>query len=137
MTMDRPRTGQQGHVAHRTGTLSPWEQTHLWDMENQFWTADAEASRATTATNAVMIFPAPSGILQGDQIWLHLGQRPGWRSVKLTERRVTSCRDVCILTYRAAAEKADAQILKALCASTYMQDGEHWLRLFHQQCSTA
>ena len=91
-------------------------------MEEHFWTNGADNARATTATNAVMVFPYPPGILQGDQIWPHFRRRTGWRSVVMAERRVTRCRDIAILTYRVSAEKADVPTFKALCASTYLND---------------
>lgn len=122
-----------GHAAHKTGTLSPDVQGVLWDMEEQFWTSGIDNARATTAPNAVMVFPYPPGILQGDQIWTHLRERTGWRSVLLAERRVTRCRDIAILTYRVSAEKPDVPIYKALCASTYLHDDDRWLRVSHQQ----
>ena len=68
-----------GHAAHESGTLSPSEQGVLWDMEEHFWTSGADNALATTATNAVMVFPYPPGILQGDQIWTHLREKTGWR----------------------------------------------------------
>lgn len=133
MTLSAPRAAKPAHAAHKAGTLSPCDQGVLWDMEEHFWTSGADNARATTATNAVMIFPYPPGILQGDQMWIHLRQRTGWRSVALAERRVTRCRDVAILTYSVSAEKADVPIFKALCASTYLHDESRWLRAFHQQ----
>jgi len=123
------------HAAHKSGTLSPREQGVLWDMEEHFWTSGADTARATTATNAVMIFPYPPGILQGDRIWSHLGERTGWRSVAMSERRVMRCGEIAILTYRVSAEKPDVPIFKALCASTYLHDEDRWLRLSHQQTS--
>ncbi|WP_420861922.1 hypothetical protein [Algirhabdus cladophorae] len=133
MTVSTATTGRPAHAAHKSGTLSPREQGVLWDMEEHFWTSDADNARATTSTNAVMVFPYPPGILQGDQIWTHLHENTGWRTVVMAERRVTRCRDIAILTYRASAEKADVQIYKALCASTYLHDNEIWLRISHQQ----
>lgn len=125
------------HVAHVSGTLSPREQGVLWDMEEQFWTSGADSARATTATNAVMVFPFPPSILQGDRIWNYLRQKTGWRSVVMAERRVTRSRDIAILTYRVSAEKADVPIYKALCASTYLNDDDKWLRVSHQQTAIA
>ncbi|WP_227511907.1 hypothetical protein [Tritonibacter mobilis] len=122
-----------GHAAHESGTLSPSEQGVLWDMEEHFWTSGADNALATTATNAVMVFPYPPGILQGDQIWTHLREKTGWRSVVMAERRVTRCDDIAILTYRVSAEKNDVPIYKALCASTYLNDNGKWLRIAHQQ----
>ncbi|MFW2544959.1 hypothetical protein ACN2XU_20185 [Primorskyibacter sp. 2E107] len=102
-------------------------------MEEHFWTSGAENARATTASNAVMIFPYPPGILQGELIWRQLRQRTGWRSIVMAERRVTRCDDIAILTYRVSAEKTDVPIYKALCASTYLRDDATWLRISHQQ----
>lgn len=133
MTPTAPRAEAHDHAAHKAGTLSPTEQAHLWEMEDHFWTSGAESARATTATNAVMIFPYPPGILQGDQIWPHLRENTGWRSVLMAERRVTRCGDIAILTYRVSAEKPDVALFKALCASTYLHDAERWLRISHQQ----
>jgi hypothetical protein len=121
------------YLGLKAQTLSSLEQCVLWDMEEHFWTSGAENARATTATYAVMIFPYPSGILKGDQIWTHLRQNTGWRSVVMADRRVTRCRDIVILTYHVSAEKPDIPIYKALCSSTYLNDDESWLRISHQQ----
>ncbi|RYG89430.1 hypothetical protein EU803_16995 [Loktanella sp. IMCC34160] len=102
-------------------------------MEEHFWTGGADNARATTASNAVMVFPHPPGILQGEQIWNHLRDRTGWRTIVMSERRITRCRDIAILTYRASAEKPELPIYKALCASTYLNDDDKWLRISHQQ----
>lgn len=127
-------TGKRlAHTAHKSGMLSPCEQGILWDMEEHFWIGDTDSARATTATNAVMILPFPPGILQGDQIWPHLRQSTGWRSVVMAQRRVIRCSDIAILSYLISAEKADVSIYKALCASTYLNDDDTWLRISHQQ----
>jgi hypothetical protein len=133
MTVSTKTARAPTHAAHKIGTLSPSEQGVLWEMEDHFWTSGADNAQTTTATNAVMIFPYPPGILQGDQIWAHLRQSTGWRSVVMAERRVTRCGDIAILTYRVSAEKPDVPIYKALCASTYLHDEDTWLRLSHQQ----
>ncbi|WP_255564602.1 hypothetical protein [Mameliella sp. CS4] len=133
MTVSAKTAKTPDHAAHQSGTLSPREQSVLWDMEEHFWTSGADNAQATTASNAVMIFPYPPCILQGDHIWNHMKKRTGWRTAIMAERRVTSCRDIAILTYRISAEKPDVPIYKALCASTYLLDEDKWLRLAHQQ----
>ena len=133
MTVPNTTADRPAHAAHQSGTLSPREQDVLWDMEEHFWTSGADSARATTAGNAVMVVPFPPGILQGDQIWAHLRHRSGWRSVVMAERRVMRCRDIAILTYRVSAEKSEVPIYKALCASTYLNDEDTWLRISHQQ----
>jgi hypothetical protein len=133
MTVSTQTARAPGHAAHKDGTLSPREQCVLWDMEERFWTSGADNARSTTAPNAVMIFPYPPGILQGDHIWPHLRKRTGWRSVVMAERRVARSGEIAILTYRASAEKPDVPIFEVLCASTYLFDDDSWLRLSHQQ----
>ena len=133
MTASTRTARAPAQATHNSRTLSPREQDVLWDMEELFWTSGADSAKATTATNAVMIFPYPPGILQGDQIWTHLQQKTGWRSVVMSERRVTRCLDIAILSYRVSAEKPDVPIYEALCASTYLRDHENWLRISHQQ----
>ncbi|MFD0978288.1 helix-turn-helix domain-containing protein [Tropicimonas aquimaris] len=118
MTVSTKTARAPAHAAHRTGTLSPVERDVLWDIEEHFWTSDADNARATTATNAVMIFPYPPGILQGDQIWTHLRQRTGWRSVVMAERRVTRSGDLAILTYRVSAA-----LVRGIRALGFLQSG--------------
>ncbi|WP_223877801.1 hypothetical protein [Histidinibacterium aquaticum] len=133
MTVSNQTPNVPEHAAQKAGTPSPREQGILWALEEHFWTSGADNARTTTAANAVMIFPYPPGILQGDQIWAHLRERTGWRSVVMAERRVTRCGDIAILTYRVSAEKPDVPIYMALCASTYLNDDNTWLRISHQQ----
>ncbi len=133
MTVTTMRERPLVHAAHRDGSLSPRERDLLWEMEELFWTGDGGSARATMASNSVMIFASPPGILQGDQIWTHLRHRTGWRSVVMAERRVSRCGDLAILTCRVSAEKPDAPVFKALTASTYLHDDGSWLRHSHQQ----
>ncbi|SFH13771.1 hypothetical protein [Sulfitobacter dubius] len=137
MTIPLPNPPVLSHIAHKTGTVSPIDKTTLWDMEERFWTSDAASAQTTTATNAIMIFPYPPGILQGDQIWEHIKVRTGWRSIAMSERRVMRCGEVAMLSYRVSAEKAEVPIYEAFCASTYLYDAARWLRVSHQQTPVA
>lgn len=109
------------------------DQDVLWDLEERFWSSGAESAKTTTAKDAVMILPYPPGIFQGDQIWNLTREKSGWRTVAMTERRVTRRGGIAILTYRVSAEKPGVAIYFALCASTYLHDMDRWLRLSHQQ----
>jgi hypothetical protein len=120
-------------AVHMSQSLSPRDQRVLWDMEERFWTSGADSARATTASDAVMVFPYPPGILQGDHVWPHLRKRSGWRTVVLAERRAMRHGAIAILAYRVSAEKPTGPILKALCASTYLHDEDRWLRVSHQE----
>lgn len=114
-------------------TLTMRDEATLWDLEERFWTGGLDSARATTAQNAVMIFPYPLGILQGDGIWSRLKQGAPWRLVGITGRSVSERRDLAVITYRVSAEKADEPIYQALCASTYLRDDGNWIRMSHQE----
>jgi hypothetical protein len=133
VTVSTRTTGVPDPSAQGTGRLSARDQDVLWDMEERFWTSGADSARASMAANAMMIFPYPPGILQGEHIWAHLRRRTGWRSVAMAERRTTRCGDIAILAYRASAEKPGLPVFDALCASTFLRDEDKWLRLSHQQ----
>lgn len=133
MTLSTPQSNLPDDAASKISRPSSKDQKILWDMEERFWTSGSDNARATTAKDAIMIFPYPPGILQGDQIWHGLKRRTGWRSVAMVERRTKQCGDIVILSYRASAEKPDLPIYEALCASTYLNDVGGWLRTSHQQ----
>jgi hypothetical protein len=105
----------------------------LWRLEETFWTSGRESARAATAAGAVVIYPYPLGILQGDAIWAHLPADTGWRLIEMADRSVTRQGTVAVLAYRVRAQKADTPIHEALCASTFVNDAGRWLRLSHQQ----
>lgn len=107
--------------------------TILWDLEERFWTEGADSARAMTAKNAVFVFPYPAGILQGDALWREKDVAQRWRSVEMSDRFVSRQGDIAVLAYRISAERSDDPIFEALCTSTYLKDGEKWLRLSHQQ----
>jgi hypothetical protein len=84
-------------------------------MEEHFWTSGADNARATTATNAVMVFPYPPGILQGDQIWTHLRERTGWRSVVMPEHEIVGIlRDAAATHVNARGTKLEMERHRAV-----------------------
>lgn len=109
----------------------------IWSLEERFWTAGADSARSLTATGAVLVFPYPAGILQGDAIWETMGRAPRWRSVVMRDRVMTRQGDTAVLAYRASAEREGAPIYEALCASTYLRDDDTWVLMAHQQTPLA
>lgn len=102
----------------------------LWEMEERFWLDGADAARTQIADDAVMIFPFPSGILQGEAGRTRV---PQWRTVRMDDRVCSRKGNVAVLAYRVSAERAGDPIYHALCASTYVDDGGDWRLLSHQQ----
>ena len=126
-----------GDAAAQASALTTEDAAALWHLEELFWAGGLDSARSTTAKDAVMIIPYPVGILQGDRTWQHLEQEKPWRSVEITERNAARRGSVAVLYYRVSAERADAPICEALCASTYVQDDGKWLRMSHQRTPIA
>ena len=105
----------------------------LWASEERLWTGGADSARALMAKGAVIVFPYPAGILQGDALWSDKTAVQRWRSVEMSDRIVTRKDNIAVLAYRVSAEREGAPIYDALCASTYLNDDGDWLRLSHQQ----
>lgn len=105
----------------------------LWTIEERFWTKGADSARSMTAKGAVLVFPYPVGILQGDQIWREGLVAQRWRSVDFSERSFALEKDVAVLAYHVSAERDGTPIYEAYCTSTYLSDNGTWLRMVHQQ----
>lgn len=133
MTLRKEQDRDRRHLDRKQGDPHCQDNAILWDLEERFWTSGADSARSSTAKNAVMIFPYPPGILQGDLIWKHVTQNTGWRTVEMKDRSVAKNDAVAVLAYLVIAEKPGSPIYEALCASTYLLDDSGWLRLSHQQ----
>jgi hypothetical protein len=105
----------------------------LWLLEEAFWTSGRDSARTATAADAIVIFPYPLGILQGDAIWTHPMADTGWRLIEVADRSVVREGAVAVLAYRVRAQKNDGTVHEALCASTWLNDAGRWVRLSHQQ----
>ena len=113
------------------------DEDDLWALEERFWMEGADSARHMSAKGAVIVFPYPAEILQGDSLWRESGVAQRWRSVVMTERYFTQKNDIAVLAYRVSAERKDIPIYEALCTSSYLQDDGKWLRLSHQQTPVA
>lgn len=109
------------------------DQDDLWDLEERFWTGDADSARHMSAKDSVYVVPYPAGILQGEALWREKRVAQRWRSVVMSDRYLSRQGDIAVMAYRLSAERSDMPIYEALCTSTYLKDDEKWLRLSHQQ----
>ena len=105
----------------------------LWNMEERFWTAPVDEIADLIAPECRMVF-GDAGILDRD--FAIAGMRKGgrWQSVDITDRNVArSGKQVAVLTYRADAERADADPAHVYCSSTYRGADDGWTMIQHQQ----
>jgi hypothetical protein len=118
-------------------TSPPDTETRLWELEAAQWTSGRDSARALTAADAIMILPYPDGILQGDAIWTKGKANTGWQTVTLHDRSLLCSGDIAVLAYRVDAQKPGQPVYRAICSSTWLADGDAWLRLSHQQTPMA
>ncbi len=105
----------------------------LWKLEKRFWLDGPEFYESSMASNAHMVFPAPVGILAGEEIVEGLHQGPRWNSVDFDDRSATQLGDAVVLTYKATGARDGDEPYVALCGSTYVRQADEWLLLSHQQ----
>ncbi|SIN90194.1 DUF4440 domain-containing protein [Vannielia litorea] len=111
-------------------------ESDFWHMEERSWTGGADYARSVTRDDAVFVFPFPAGIMSAEASMKGLEGRPPWRSVTLHDRSFTRNGPVVLLAYRAEAER-EGQSYTALCASTWVDDGDGWRVMSHQQTPAA
>lgn len=105
----------------------------LWDMEERFWTAPVDDVETDIAPECRMIF-AEMGILDRDFALAGMRKGPRWDSVDMAERHIArSGKQVAVLTYRATAQRSDADPREAYCSSTYRGADDGWKMIQHQQ----
>lgn len=105
----------------------------IWTLEERFWLDGEPAYREHMIDGAVMLFPEPAGMMQGEAILASLAEAPRWSRVKITDRRLVRANDSMILVaYRAEASR-DKHGYIALCASSYADVEGEWKIVHHQQ----
>ncbi|MCO6381972.1 DUF4440 domain-containing protein [Oceanicola sp. 502str15] len=112
-------------------------EANLWKIEETSWTSGADFARSVTRDDAVFVFPYPAGILSAEASLKGLEGGEPWRSVTFHDRSFTRQGPVAVLAYKAEAERNGETLYTALCASTYVDDGDGWRLMSHQQTPAA
>ncbi|CUH41942.1 hypothetical protein [Ruegeria atlantica] len=102
----------------------------LWATEEQLWLNGFDSAHSEISEDAVIIFPYPAPIQRGT---IGAQGTAGWRTVRMSDRHFNLRGDIAILAYRVSAERPNAPIYNALCASTYIDDAGVWKLVSHQQ----
>lgn len=113
------------------------QERDFWQMEESFWTGGAEHARSLMRDDAVFVFPYPAGIQRRDASLKGMDGNAPWRSVVMKNREFSRSGPVALLAYKAEAEREGDEIFEALCASTYVDDGDGWRLMSHQQTPCA
>jgi hypothetical protein len=113
--------------------------TDLWQMEEQFWTADAAYYREHLATESLMVFAPPTGVLNRARAIAAVHTAPRWTQVRFATRRLVRPADhTAVLAYAVTADHGDTDLpYLALCSSTYVRQAGQWKLVLHQQTPVA
>ncbi|NZA27774.1 nuclear transport factor 2 family protein [Luteimonas sp. SJ-92] len=110
------------------------DEAALWSLERGFWTGDASFYDANLAEEAVMVFPAPAGIMDRAQTLEAIRSAPRWQRVEMAGQRLLQAGDGAVaLAYRVRAERDGDDGYAALCGSVYARTAQDWRLVMHQQ----
>lgn len=104
----------------------------LWTLEHRFWLEGAPLYRERLTTDSAMVF-AGMGIMDRAAIIESIANGPRWRDVTLADRHDIRRNGLAILAYSATARREDGEPYRALCSSTYIDQNDTWMLVFHQQ----
>ncbi|WP_158965135.1 DUF4440 domain-containing protein [Chachezhania sediminis] len=105
----------------------------FWDIEEALWKGGSGRFKDRLAKGAVMVFPAPLGILSGEALHNAIAKNASWRTVKFKNQSVAHDGETCVLAYKAEGKLDGLPAYRALCSSTYVSDGPKWNLLSHHQ----
>jgi hypothetical protein len=107
----------------------------LLKLERRLWNADEEFYRKTLTDDALMVFPAPTGILDRSAILESVGGDDRWSRIDFNDERLLEIdAGVVQLVYRAVAERSeDGSEYRAHITTTYVRENESWNVASHQQ----
>jgi hypothetical protein len=101
--------------------------------EESFWTEGADHYAAALDPSCLMVF-GEVGTLDRDAILAAMATAPRWRKVSMSDRRMTRPDErLCLIAYRAEAEREDGTSLAAWCSSAYRRTPLGWRLFQHQQ----
>jgi hypothetical protein len=111
----------------------------LWSLEEDFWRGDAGFFETTLARGALMVLPAPAGVLDRAATIDSIRSAARWQQVAFEDRHQALAGDAtAALAYVVRADRGSADTAYvARCSSTYVRDGDAWRLLLHHQTPAA
>ncbi|MGQ4582081.1 DUF4440 domain-containing protein [Lysobacter sp. F60174L2] len=107
----------------------------LWSLEEGFWRGGADFYERTLAPEALMVLPAPTGVLDRDAAIASIRSAARWQHVAFEHRHQVLAGDVtAVLAYAVRADRGSADTAYAAqCSSTYVHSGDRWQLVLHHQ----
>jgi hypothetical protein len=111
----------------------------LLAIEEQLWKGDADFYVRALTEDALMVFPAPAGLLDKAQVVRSIATSQRWQEVSFHGCHLLQpAPGIAILTYRVSARRKGQETRYVALASTvYVQRAEEWELAFHQQTPLA
>ena len=109
------------------------------DREKQFWTRPVEYYERWLARDAMMIFPAPAGVLNRAAVLAGIRSGSRWTSVEMADVSIRHMGGTAVaLAYRVRARKLDSSAdYVAFVGSVYVREAEEWKLALHQHTPDA
>ncbi|HWL33654.1 MAG TPA: DUF4440 domain-containing protein [Gaiellaceae bacterium] len=108
----------------------------LYEFERQLWERanDVDFYSERLVEEAVLVFPAPFGLLDREATLAAVSSSAGWREFELDDFRVVPLADgSAAAAYRASAVRPDGSSYAAYCSSVYLRGKPGWQLALHQQ----
>lgn len=110
----------------------------LLDLEERFWKGDATFYEQCLWEEAIMVFPAPVGMMTRERIIAAIAKGPRWTTVGFDGVHFSRpSRQTAILSYWAEARReSDGSKYTTFAGSLYVNEDDEWRLAFHQQTPT-
>jgi hypothetical protein len=108
----------------------------LIELERALWerAGDVAFYRARLTHDAVMVFPAPYGIIDREAVLEAVASATGWQDVELSDAVVVSLGDdAAVLAYRARAVRPGSPPYQTYATSAFVRRDGAWRLALHQQ----
>ena len=111
----------------------------LVELEQRFWDGGADVYEEFLDDQALMVFPAPVGVLVRDETIASIEAAQRWTEARFDDVRLLPLTDdVVVLTYRASARREeDTTEYRAVASSVYVLRADGWRLAVHQQSPPA
>lgn len=107
----------------------------IWALEEQCWLGDSGFYAKVLADDALMVLPAPAGMLDRTATIASIRSAPRWQRVAFEDQRTLHpTPDMAVLAYIAEARRDDGDgPYRARCSSTYAHTRGRWHLVLHHQ----
>ncbi|HET6632974.1 MAG TPA: DUF4440 domain-containing protein [Rhodanobacteraceae bacterium] len=113
------------------------QEQELWRLEEQFWLGDAAFYERALAPKALMVLPAPAGVLDRAATLESICSTSRWQNVSFLQKHyAASTPDTAVLAYVVEADRGSKNSgYAAQCSSTYVRIKGSWQLALHHQTS--